>query len=254
MADDVEKQEVQLTPEETEASKKGWVSKDTWVANGSDEGDHVSAAMFLARGQFIGDQKRDREEISALRSQVGKFTQFMTDEKKASYERGLKEAEDKHAKALTDGDDEGAKAALEDIKNLDRNTVPEVDPFETWVSQNDWYKGDPELFTFANEMDRFVHMQGGGGNIADVGAHMDKVKALVQDKFPEKFGNPHRNDPPSDSSAKGRTMETKPADVTLADLPEQMQVRCKQFVENGHGTEKDYIKVLINTGDIRVEG
>jgi len=244
-------------PDDEPAGKAGWVNKEKWVEWGNTPESHVSSTMFLARGQFIDKQEKDAERINELEGQVANIGSLMADEKKASYERGVEEAETRHAKALEDGDTAGATKALQDMKDLDKEVMaPGPDPFQVWVDKNDWYSKDPMLFTAVNEMDRFVDMQANRGRrilAEEIPAHMDKVKDLVMEKYPEKFGNPARREAASTESTGGRTISTTPSEVGIADLPEEMQTRCKQYVDNGLGTEKDYIQILIDTGDIRVE-
>ena len=252
-----EQKPVELSADEKKAESKGWAPLDKWVDKGNAEEDHISAQMYLVRGQFLDDQRRDRKEIAELSAKVDNVGKMMVDEKKASYERGIQEAEAKHAKALDDGDNAAATAALDDIKNLDKEVMtPGPDPFDTWVQGNDWYRNDPVLFTYANEMDKFVHMQAGGRAMGagEIGPHMDKVRELVKDRYPEKFGNPARDEQRTSEKTTGRTVATKTTEVKLEDLPDEMQTRAKQFVENELGSVKDYIQVLIDSGDIRVEG
>jgi len=248
--------EVTETPEPTPpsdeeiASGKGWQDLDAWTEAGHDPKDHVDAKTFNIRGQFIGDLKRQEAEIAELRRKTEKVSELLTESNKKAYEKGLKEAEERHARAVEEGDTAGAKKALDDVKDLTTAVQsPTANPFDEWVSENDWFTQDPDLFEYADKMDRYLAAQK-RGQIGDVKNHMNEVRKLVEQKYPEKFGNPARAETPVTDAPSQRTRQSPKSKYSYKDLNETQRSFCDEFVEMGVMTRDEYVKSLIDSGEL----
>jgi hypothetical protein len=87
-----------------------------------------------------------------------------------------------------------------------------------WVSENPWFHADPDLYEYALMRERKVGTSNPHMSTAE---RLAKVKEDVLKRFPEKFPNAARQQPPTVSrpgpQAAGRP---KPKEPTLADLDE----------------------------------
>ena len=66
-----------------EAEKHGWVDAEAWTEQGKAPEDHISAARFNARGDFIGELKKNQSVINDLRDDISSIkTSFVSENKK----------------------------------------------------------------------------------------------------------------------------------------------------------------------------
>lgn len=232
------------------ASAKGWKDLDSWVEDGNDASQHVDAKTFNIRGQFIGDLKKYESEIRDLKNNQKRVSEILVEERKLAREQGVREAEERHAKAVEEGDVEGAKRALEDVKTQSKSPEPtaEVDPVEAWFDSNPEFRSDRALWKAFREEDEFLAFQKGG--VQDVAAHLDEVKQRLETSMPEKFGNPARQEAPITDATPTRTRQRKPQKRSYSDLSDTQKSFCDEFVTMGHMTREEYIQGLVDSGDL----
>ena len=237
------------TDEET-ASAKGWKDLDSWVEDGNDASQHVDAKTFNIRGQFIGDLKKYESEIRDLKNNQKRVADMLTEEKKRSREQGVREAEERHAKAVEEGDVEGAKRALADVKEHSEapGAAPEADPVDAWFASNPEFKSDRALWKAFREEDEFLAFQKGG--VQDIAAHLDEVKQRLETSMPEKFGNPARQEAPITDATPTRTRQRKPQKHSYTDLNDTQKSFCDEFVDMGVMTREEYIQSLADSGEL----
>lgn len=237
---------------EEKARSEGWVSLEEWTEKGNDPADHFDADTFNARGNLFDKINEQRDELKEIKRSMRRVSEMFGEEKKRSFEAGMREAEKKHADAVTDGDVPAAQAALQEMRDLENQAAPQggQDDFQSWVSDNDWFTTDPDLFSYARQMDEFLATRKGG--VDNIRTHMDEVKALVESKFPEKFGNPARQAAPvTEQNSENRTRRsTGSAKKNYNNLSATQKQFCDEFVAQGVMTREQYVQTLVDSGEL----
>lgn len=236
------------TAEET-ASAKGWLPLDAWTEAGNDPAEHVDALTYNIRGDFIGDIKKYQSEVRELQKNQKRTAELLTESNKRAREEGIREAEERHAKAVEEGDVDGAKKALADVKTASEPVETPADPFSDWMDDNPEFKTDRDLWNAFRQEDEWLAFQSGG--VKDIKAHMDQVKDAVKAKLPEKFGNPARNETPAVESTSTRTRQTKSSKPSYSSLDDTQKAFCDEFVAMGAMTREEYIQSLVDSGDLK---
>jgi len=236
-------EEIETNPEEAKAREFGWVPQEEWVEQGKSSDDWVDAQTFNIRGRFIGDLKERDREIKELKSRVDSFNSLLTEQVKATREAALREAEKKHARAVEEGDTEGAKEALEEVKTIQSQPVSRSNPLEDFFSQHPEYMEDKALYREFKETDEWLAIKNRSKLDSDekVMAHLQAVHEELTRKAPA----------PTTESTGGRTVNSKKSKkLTRSDLPEYLQTTHDMFVNQGVMTSEEYIKGLQEAGEI----
>jgi len=224
---------------EQAARKQGWTPKEEFKG---EEERWVDAETFVERGKEINsilrkNNERLEEKLERMDASVKKFTKYHEATEKRAYEKAKIDLEKQAFKAVEDGDVE----AYTEIKGQqDALIEPVVEPvnnddhqFDDWVSENAWYKTDPELQAMADGLGKFFADQGLSGKTL-----YDAVGKKVMERAPDKFGkkdnmpNVEEGRPPQSTGGK-----------SFSDLPKEAQQMCREFVKDIPGfTEKQYLK------------
>ena len=228
-----------------EAEKHGWVDADKWAEQGKDPSDHITAARFNARGDFIGELKKNQNEMSGLRDDIASMKNSFATENKKSYERGLSEVQARHKEAVESGDTEAAAAAFNDAQQLQ---APAPDnTLDQWKASNPWMVSDFDMAKTAMEADNFFAQ---GETPTDMIGHLTKVAQLVREKHPEAdfivkdgVGRVVETTRASLSEGSGRTIAKPSAkqENGFDQMDENAQESCRTVVAQGIMSEKDYV-------------
>lgn len=241
----------EVDADEAKAREKGWQDLDAWKEAGRDPADHVDAKTFNIRGEFIGQSMQQQREIADLKAKIDRIGETFAEEKKRSYERGKEEALRRHEKALEEGDNDAAKAAVKDLEKLaderPREVPDDSSRIAQWQRDNaEWYY-DPEAFDLASKIDAALAARRGG--ITDIEAHLSEVKAEVARRLPKLFENPNRASAPAVETP-SRTVSTKEKKPGYEDMPDYMKSACDTFVRDGVMTREEYVQAQIEAGEL----
>jgi hypothetical protein len=254
MSDDIEQVEVEAeAPEPTEAEAKarrqGWRPKDEYRGP---EDKWVDAEAFLKRSDEELPIMRERlrrqdRELADLKSTVTKFAEHHAKVEKIAYERALAETKQKRREALAIGDADGFEAAEERLAELKEvkpaatqkeaaaDIAPEV---QTWVKANPWFQSEPRLAKYAETVCAELQTEDPTRDLSEI---LKEVTKEVKTRFPEKFANAKRAEPPAvegtSSVAAGKGSKTYQA------LPPEAKKACDDFIRKGLIKSKDeYLK------------
>ena len=193
---------------------KGFISKEEWVAKGRNPDDWRDPEEWQKRGDEILPIVKDKltktekelEKLKADMDQVLKYTK-KSEERARADERNkvIQEYETKKKKAFEEDDMAALNSAEKErddkLKVIDEAQVPvqsgQEDPvFVDWKDKNAWYATDAEMQNWADTTGaNFVQAEmKGGKSFKDA---LDEVSLLAKAKFPSKFENPNRDNPPS---------------------------------------------------------
>lgn len=227
---------------EVDEQPKGWQSKEDWVASGKPEEEWVSKEVWDARGELLSEIRERDKKLSDLQSKVDNFGKLMVEEKKRSKEAGIREAEDRHAKAVAEGDLEGAQEALHDVRELSRQAEPvSTDPVKDFFDRNPEFLENPDLFAEFDRFDRMLGMKKGGITEENMTAHLNEVANMVRER--------HQPQTSATEAPSGRTVGRKKSKPTRSDLPEHLQATHDAFTRDGTMSSEEYIQGLIEVGE-----
>jgi hypothetical protein len=251
-------QENENAPDD-EARRMGWVPQDEFRG---DDAKWVDAEKFLERGKNELPIMRERmskqdkqiqvqgQTIKELKGELKESIRVHGEISKASYDRAMSDIKSQQREAVEDGDTkkfdhlEKQKEAIEktqpkEVKVAEFKEVDNDADFIKWKADNDWYEKDPELKNYADNISAFVaatkpHLVGNP-------AFFDEVQGEVEKRFPSKFNNSRRDNPPA---VEGATRSSpKGSKMTYNDLPQEAKQICDRQVKKGLFKSKDdYVK------------
>lgn len=256
--------EIQQQQEMAEAVSRaqiyGWVPKEEFKG---DPGKWVPADVFIKRAEEIlpiarsmnkrleGKLATTEKELEEMRKTVKAVIQAHKKTAETTYEGRIAEIRKEQIKAVAEGDTD-TWARLEDEKT--KLEKPADIPFEEkggngneaaivmqWKRDNPWYDTDPELGTYADSVSNFISARHGRLAPEDL---LDRVKQEVQRRFPEKFGNQKRRNPPNvdrtDYSTGGGGKDT--GKKSYSDLPADAKAACDDLVRQKVLTRDQYVQ------------
>lgn len=251
MSDEVEEGTEAVDPAEQEASAQGWAPKDQWRG---DPEKWIDAETFLDKGKKIQAIQKERndhltKEVKELRGLIVEQRDMAKKARLQGYKQALEEIEQRQLQAVQDVDENEFKKAKADEKRIlgqieEEHKQPEVkepdtDPeYESWLEDNPWFMEDVDLQDFARATSiRIQNQTGLGGRKL-----YDEVTKKVKSAWPQKFGNPRRNDPPSVENG-GKSSTKKKSGRTFDDMPPSAKDSFgklqKQFKAQGIEYTKD---------------
>lgn len=112
--------------------------------------------------------------------------------------------------------------------------------YEKWTAENEWLKTDPDLFDYADKMDRFLNAR--DGLTKPRSYRLSEITRMVKEKFPEKFGNPARaKGSPVEGDTGGRARGNGEGH-TFNDLPEDAKKQAIKWCGKDGKGESGTIK------------
>ena len=242
----------QLTDIEQLAVKIGW--------NPDHEGgdrEFVSAEDFILRSKEI--QATANKQNKSLKKKVDDLTKglnLLQEHNDTVYKvqvkalkSRIKELEGRRKEAVEDGDTEAVTAIDDQIREIrdipeelpvERvNAVPEE--FEAWIENNGWYNTNREMRAYADAV---------GKEYAEKKLPLSKVYEMVtrdvKKVFPENFkdGKSAPAAPAVEGASRTTRKSAAKSKYTFNDLSREQQDICKQLVQMGLKTEREYIDEL----------
>jgi hypothetical protein len=209
-----------------------------------------------------------RELIESMKSDFSQFVEMSRSAEQRAYDKAIKDLRAEQQRARDERDMDAFVDATEklDAKIAEHPTVTGKKPknqqeeyqewlaegegdWEAWKKENVWYMDDPEMHTYANQMDNYLQAKHGFSKSR--AERLKGVKDLVQKKFPDHFGNPARR---AGSPVEGDTGGRAPSASNgkgYHDLPDAAKKQCDKWTgKDGKGkagtipglTREDFLK------------
>lgn len=228
---------------EEEASRQGW----------KPDGD-LNAQQFVEKGEKIaGIQKKHNTELKGRIERLeksnrdfGEYQSGLLKKEKQKSAELLVELEAKRAEAITAGDGQAFNQLDSEIART-RQEINAPDPrtitpeqwgvmTERWLGENDWYKTDPVLQTYADGLQSQIT---GEGYIGE--QYYTEVTRRTMKAFPDKFSNPNQSK--ANGVESGGTQQTeKTEEHSYDNLDAEAKAACDRFVKDGLTTVDEYVK------------
>lgn len=240
-------------PQEEYNGKRDWVPADKFIETAETELPVLRENFRRLDARYVKDVGDLNGKITEMQTVLKDFREFASRGEQRAYEKAKKELLEKRDVAVAHADTETFKAIDKEIEELDKsvkptaperkidaNAPPAPDPAITsWIADNAWFTTDQELMAYAKAQDKFLIDTKPGISVAD---RLDEVKNRTKKEFPDKFGNPRREQASSvaEPGAQGaRQSKAK----TYNDLPPDAKVACDKYVRTIPGYKReDYVK------------
>lgn len=229
-----------------------WVDADSFVAKVQDEVPVLKRTLRDMDQKFARLEKKFEEQTQVLTD----FRDFASRGEQRSYERALAELKSKRDIAVASADMAGFNSVQAEIEKLNVETKPTTtakpaEKIETevqqappreitdWIAENPWYNNDTVLHNAAKGLDQQFLKDAPGMSLAD---RLAAVKAEVQKRWPEKFGNTRRDAAGAVLTPGSTSNGRKPA-KSYDNLPAEAKKACDKFVKTIKGfTREQYVK------------
>ena len=249
------------------AKDLGWRPKDEFQG---DDDNYVDPVTYIKRSkdiqqsmsQHLKDNRKKLEQMERAVNDLHKHYQTVSKAQIAKQQKEIERLRKEKREAIEEGDvdrvDQIESEMLEQYSSMesnrpdDRPEAPEPDPrdveaFERWVSQNNWYSvkgngGDPEMTAYADRLANLPEYDALPYN-RKLATVTGKVKAAFPDKFKQ------QRTPTSNPVEAPRSTSSK-RQYTMRDLNKVQRDMVRNFVNRGIMSEKEYIKQLADAGEI----
>lgn len=249
-AEQVEVEAPEPSEAEVKARRQGWRPKDEY--RGESE-KWVDAETFLKRSDEELPIMRERlrkqdRDLADLKSTVAKFAEHHAKVEKVAYERAMAEVKKQRREALAIGDADGFEAAEERMQELkehkpaetQKKAAADMAPEVTaWVKANPWFETEARLAKYAEQVCGELQSEDPTRDLGDI---LKEVAKEVKARFPEKFANAKRSEPPAVEGAGVVAVAGKGA-RTYAALPAEAKKACDDFIRKGLiKSKEEYLK------------
>ena len=227
---------------EAEASRQGW----------KPDGE-LNAKAFVEKGeQIAGIQKKHNTELKGRIERLeksnrdfGEYQSGLLKKEKQKSAELLVTLEAQRAEAITAGDGQAFNQLDSEIART-RQEINAPDPrqitpeqwgrmTEAWLDQNEWYKTNPKLQTYADGLQAQISGEGYTGE----GYYTEVTRRTIL-AFPEEFNNPNQSK--ANGVESGGTQSTeKKVEQSYDNLDKESQEACDRFVADGLTTVEDYV-------------
>lgn len=233
------------------AARMGWTPKEKFRG---DPAKWKDAATFVKDGEEslpilrerLHTMERSLAEHGRTATEARKFYEGV---EKRAYEKAKKELEGKIASAAKAGDDATATAAVQELVALEGDHVKaevrgQEDPeWNSWIAQNPWYKDDPDLSVEAEAVAYKLRAKAKRAGTAQVEgiAFLNLVKEELVKQFPQKFGNPRRQQSSGVEGAGGAGAGGgggNGAKKGWDNLPAEAKQAGERYIKNGYVKDK----------------
>ena len=273
-AEEAEEQSEQADPVETEARSMGWVPleefrgpKDQWR----------DASEFVERGKNVlpivnSLLKKERAKTSQLETKMerlnaewgeklGRLERMSATALERQREQLIAQYEAKKEEAVERGDRDAYNAARDGEAKALANLDAKIDATEKqpsaaqdlpphirevladWVAENPWFQSDNELNGVATAHHSKLLAEKPGLTIEQ---NLERVRAYVSKRYPEKFGLEEEDKPRRGSRVEGGSRSPGGGGGLYAKLPSEVKaIADKQvalYLEPGETAEKDGLK------------
>lgn len=245
-----------MPKEKFRGKEDNWVDAETFVKRGEQMVPLLKAATRKLRDELRERDQRMVEMSDALRASqetIEGFKLYQEEEIKRRVERAKAELKKDLVKATQEGDVEAQVEIREAMDKLEKDGLPKppekkkdepppLSPmFISWAKDNPWMDvpqigqvGDREKTAYAMAMGNYIQATTG---LRDQ-AFLDKVKELVQDRFPDI--NPRRSAPEKVDGGRPTGSGSRSAKKGYADLPAEAKAICDRIADKVVGPNRAY--------------
>jgi hypothetical protein len=238
-------------PQEEYNGRREWVPADKFIETAENELPVLRENLRRLDNLYTKDVGSLKNELTEVKQVLTDFREFSSRSEQRAYEKAKRELEEKRDVAVAHADTETFKATQREIDELDKQvkpkepekkteTVPPPDPAITaWIGENPWFTTDAELMAYAKAQDNFLMTAKPGMSVAE---RLAEVKNRTKKEYPDKFGNPKREQA-SSVAEPGAQTTTRKKGKTYDDLPPDAKAACDKFVRTiPNYKREDYVK------------
>lgn len=240
-------------PQEEYNGKREWVPADKFIETAENELPVLRENLRRLDNLYVKDVGALKNELTEVKQVLTDFREFATRGEQRAYEKAKRELLEKRDVAVAHADTETFKQVNAEIEELDKsvkpvapekkadaNTPATPDPAITsWIADNAWFTTDSELMEYAKAQDQYLMKTKPGLSISE---RLDEVKNRTRKEFPDKFGNPRREQASSVAEPGAQPSRQKKG-KTYDDLPPEAKAACDKFVRTIPGYKReDYVK------------
>jgi hypothetical protein len=238
-------------PQEDYNGKRDWVPPDKFIETAENELPVLRENLRRLDHLYTKDVGALRSELTEVKQVLTDFREFATRGEQRAYEKAKRELLEKRDVAVAHADTESFKAIDKEIEALDQTVKPTVpdkksdtvappDPAITaWIGENAWFTTDPVLMAYAKAQDQFLMQTKPGMTVTE---RLGEVKDRTRKEYPDKFGNPKREQASSVAEPGAPPVRPKKG-KGYDDLPAEAKAACDKFVRTIPGYKReDYVK------------
>lgn len=244
-AEGAEGTEVKTDTHEEKARPKGWRPLEEWDG---DPEEWVDAKEFIRRVPLFEKNHKLSKKVKDLEKTLFELKGHMGKVGEAAYNKAVNDLMAQRDAAIDDGDKEQVKAidkAIKEAETLKPDESDKVHPAITaWEADNgEWFYKDQEIADFG--MAYFQRYLARSPGKFEEG--LEAMETAIKKAYPEKFENPKRKAPPVVEAGAAQGAKKK---YTRADLSDDQRKVMGNFVRQGIMSEEDYIKQLVEIGEV----
>ena len=234
-------------PNEAKARAQGWVPKEDFRG---DAERWIDAKSFVERGETILPIMRERnerleKEIRGMKESFKEFSEFHRQTEERTYQRALKEIEQRKLAAVGNADTaEYQNAELERVELEKSKPIPKAEKadeppeLQEFQTSNPWYGIDQELTNEADALGGAYTKQG-----IPYSKMLEKVQETIKKLHPEKFTNIRRDNVSSVESVSSETgLPKKGNSRAYENLPAEAKAQCDKWIKSGLLTKEQYVR------------
>lgn len=232
----------------TEAMKQGY-NPEYEGANKKSPKEYLQVAydhnkVLKERNENLSQQNDDlMHQVENLNRQMERVINFTQEQKQRAVDAAIRKLKADRREAISDGDTELVERIDEQIEQEKKVAKPDSNPIlDAWLVQNPWYTRDEEL---GLEADIIAKQLQDTGRFAPTQEDYQKLLNLVskktREKFPDKFKNSRKENPPDVESA--RQSSVNGSKKTYADLPPDAKKACDEFVNDKIMSREQYVEL-----------
>ena len=240
-------------PQEEYSGRREWVSADKFIETAENELPVLRENLRRLDSLYTKDVGSLKSELTEMKQVLGDFREFASRGEQRAYEKAKRELEEKRDVAVAHADTETFKATQKEIDELDKSVKPKEptertekkidapDPAITsWIGENPWFTTDSELMEYAKAQDQFLMKAKPGLSVAE---RLAMVKDRTKKEYPDKFGNPRREQASSVAEPGAAPAPRNKGKKTYDDLPAEAKAACDKFVRTiPNYKREDYVK------------
>lgn len=239
-------------PQEEYRGTREWVPADKFIETAENELPVLRENFRRLDSRYVKDVGDLKTQLAEMKDTLKDFREFASRGEQRAYERARKELEDKRDVAVAHADTESFKAAQRELDELDKTVKPKAvetekpkveapDPAITaWIAENAWFTTDATMMAYAKAQDQFLMGTKPGMPVAE---RLAEVRERTKKEFPEKFGNPRREQASTTVAEPGAPPSRQKKGKSYDDLPPEAKAACDKFVKSIPGFKReDYVK------------
>ena len=239
-------------PQEEYNGRREWVPAEKFIETAENELPVLRENLRRLDNLYTKDVGSLKNELSEVKQVLTDFREFSTRAEQRAYEKARRELLEKRDVAVAHADTETFKQIDKEIEALDTTVKPKApepkkedglpppDPAITaWIAENAWFTTDPEMMAYAKAQDQFLMTAKPGMSVAD---RLAEVKNRTKKEYPDKFGNPKREQA-SSVAEPGAPPTRQKKGKSYDDLPADAKAACDKYVKTIPGYKReDYVR------------